>query len=728
MERAPKGKEVGRLDLLYESLTLDRTKREIRLVILSSGPITAPIECQLTIASLRDDYLEYEALSYCWGDLSDPETINLQGQPFKVGKNLYRAFIRLREPDEARTLWIDAVCIDQNNMGERAQQVELMGEIYSRTKNCNIWLGEFFENFLNNSYANEHRILRYTKGFPVEDLAKDERVVFRGDQSDIAIAKDFTDRYCTSFIQSMVKKFTCSKIRYWAYLGAFCWLSSIANNQHLSDFPFNTHLLGKEVIFPSVLEALSNILEAPWWRRIWTVQEAVLPHTTTAILGSISMPFNTVLKACDLIRYHILECCSGWVKKRSIHELCLIQSDAFLRTGYLSEVKKEYLSPGSSRIRGKTYSKLMTLFRSRLATNPSDKVYGLLGLFSDEWKNTDLLKPDYTLSPGKVYARATFRIFQLEKSLDFLFYCDGYSPADFITAESFAKGISSTEDSTLLSLWQAFKTHLKKASLSSAEELSLPSWVPHWTALGGDSVTAMGFNTSYGFYEPPQLLDDIHLSVVSQKMDKIVSIFEDIDGIQMSASLRSICQMINFDRAQELLYPNGSSVEDAFLRTLMEDNWMFTGNVIDSDYSFLTTGKGYQRATEEDVVRMKAMLQGVLSTGLDTEGNDVDAKTWQRIQDKTPEVFKALKRKTFFVTETGYIGFGRGDVQKNDEVHIIVGANYPFVLRQVPAGISGAETTSYKMVGNCYLHGIMYGEAMQSYKQGHGGSRRITLV
>jgi hypothetical protein len=210
-------------------------------------------------------------------------------------------------------------------------------------------------------------------------------------------------------------------------------------------------------------------------------------------------------------------------------------------------------------------------------------------------------------------------------------------------------------------------------------------------------------------------------------MDKIVSISEDIDIFQMSASLRSICQMVNFDRAKELLYPNGSSVEDAFLRTLMEDNWMFTGNVIDSDYSFPTTGKGYHRATEEDVVRMKGMLQGVLSTGLDAESNDVDAKTVQRIQDKTPEVFKALKRKTFFVTETGYIGFGRGDVQKNDEVHIIVGANYPFVLRQVPAEISSAEAARHKMVGNCYLHGIMYGEAMQSYKQG-SGVKRIILV
>jgi hypothetical protein len=447
--------------------------------------------------------------------MSDPETIQLQGRPFNVGRNLYRAFIRLRQPDRARTLWIDAVCINQKDMDERAQQVELMGKVYLRTTNCNIWLGEFFENFLNSRQANE---LRYIKEFPAKNIAKDDCVVFRGNQSDMAIVKDFTDRYCAPLAQLVLQRFTrpFKKARNWPYLGAFCWLSSIANNQHLHDFPFNTHFVGKVVTFPSVLEALGNILGAPWWRRIWTVQEAVLPHTTTVIVGSISMPLETVLKACSLINYHILNCCSDWVKTLSIQESILIGSESFLTTGRVSEVKKEYHSPGSSSIRGRTYSEFVTLFRSRLATDPRDKVYGLLGLFSEDWKNTYLLKPDYSLSPGKVYARATFRIFQLEECMDFLFYCDGNSPADFESSESFAEGLSSTEDNTL-SRWRAWKAHLRNVALSSAKELDLPSWVPHWTASPGGSARAMGFNTSYGFYEPPQLLDDIHLSVVSRK-------------------------------------------------------------------------------------------------------------------------------------------------------------------------------------------------------------------
>jgi hypothetical protein len=60
---------------LYE--TFDRTICEVRLVILSAGPITAPIEFRLTVVSLQDNP-RYEALSYCWGDDSDLESIKLQ--------------------------------------------------------------------------------------------------------------------------------------------------------------------------------------------------------------------------------------------------------------------------------------------------------------------------------------------------------------------------------------------------------------------------------------------------------------------------------------------------------------------------------------------------------------------------------------------------------------------------------------------------------------------------
>ena len=84
----------------------------------------------------------YEALSYTWGTAADfPITINNE-HGFLVTKNLAAALRRLRRGVEPRWLWIDAICIDQNNATERGQQVAIMGEIYKRANVVLIWLGE----------------------------------------------------------------------------------------------------------------------------------------------------------------------------------------------------------------------------------------------------------------------------------------------------------------------------------------------------------------------------------------------------------------------------------------------------------------------------------------------------------------------------------------------------------------------------------------------------------
>ncbi|MCJ1263714.1 hypothetical protein MMC22_003584 [Lobaria immixta] len=85
----------------------------------------------------------YGALSYTWGQTTAniPITINNQ-HDFLVTENLAAALRRLRRTVEPRWLWIDAICIDQNNKAERGQQVAMMGEIYKRANNVLIWLGE----------------------------------------------------------------------------------------------------------------------------------------------------------------------------------------------------------------------------------------------------------------------------------------------------------------------------------------------------------------------------------------------------------------------------------------------------------------------------------------------------------------------------------------------------------------------------------------------------------
>ncbi|KAJ2971434.1 hypothetical protein NUW58_g9422 [Xylaria curta] len=95
--------------------------------------------------SLNDHYGDlispYTALSYVWGEPTEADTILLDGRPFGVTANLGAALRDLRDVDRTHRIWADALCINQNDIPERNQQVLLIGQIYSRANTTTIYLG-----------------------------------------------------------------------------------------------------------------------------------------------------------------------------------------------------------------------------------------------------------------------------------------------------------------------------------------------------------------------------------------------------------------------------------------------------------------------------------------------------------------------------------------------------------------------------------------------------------
>lgn len=76
-----------------------------------------------TIMHIRLDYplVKYEALSYTWGNTKNPKWIqcNAKGRGLLVTDNRAGALRRLRRPNESRRVWIDAICINQEDIHER---------------------------------------------------------------------------------------------------------------------------------------------------------------------------------------------------------------------------------------------------------------------------------------------------------------------------------------------------------------------------------------------------------------------------------------------------------------------------------------------------------------------------------------------------------------------------------------------------------------------------------
>ena len=131
---------------VYSSLT---GSEEIRLFNLLPGPQDAEICCDLIHVFLQDNP-DYEALSYTW-KLDDPIedqslcSITVSGETLEtshVTPNLYRALKRLRHPTEPRALWVDAICINQEETSERSHQVQIMNKIYSKARLVIVWIGE----------------------------------------------------------------------------------------------------------------------------------------------------------------------------------------------------------------------------------------------------------------------------------------------------------------------------------------------------------------------------------------------------------------------------------------------------------------------------------------------------------------------------------------------------------------------------------------------------------
>ncbi|KAH6721127.1 ankyrin repeat-containing domain protein, partial [Leptodontidium sp. MPI-SDFR-AT-0119] len=128
----------------YEYRPLDLGIPAIRLLQLLRGNFTDEIECSLFEGRINqaDGGIPYDALSYVWGSTERAVKITVNSSTLCVTSNLYVALQHLRFQTKDRILWIDAICIDQDNMQERRHQVQQMSYIYKEAKCVIIWLGE----------------------------------------------------------------------------------------------------------------------------------------------------------------------------------------------------------------------------------------------------------------------------------------------------------------------------------------------------------------------------------------------------------------------------------------------------------------------------------------------------------------------------------------------------------------------------------------------------------
>lgn len=212
----------------YQYSPLREDAQEVRLVTLLPGTLSAPIRVDINTTRFTENNIpQLEALSYTWGVLKNPREILVGATgsiALTVTQNLAEALMCLRYEDMSRTLWVDAICVNQQDLVERSQQVKRMADIYSKASRVVVWLGP--------------------------------------ESHDTAIAME-----CLTLIHSKIR---------------VDWVSSrmIPLSDEVEWCDERIHLPFDETQFL----AIYNFLSRPWFERLWIWQEITLASQDSVIL------------------------------------------------------------------------------------------------------------------------------------------------------------------------------------------------------------------------------------------------------------------------------------------------------------------------------------------------------------------------------------------------------------------------------------------------------------
>ncbi|KAF6232635.1 hypothetical protein HO173_009074 [Letharia columbiana] len=233
---------------------LPQPQKDCRILCILPGRASDPVVCTTSVISLAEAAGRYDALSYCWGSKDRTRPIVCDNAPFSVTPNLECALKRLRAPDIARNFWIDQLCIDQDNLREKEQQLGLMAGIYRRSSRLLIWLGDDEDD---SRKANKI----------IDRLLKLDQIAGLG------------NKYSNDDVSQQTR-------------------GSIGLDQlksHGLPGPKDTGWL-----------ELRSLLSRPWFSRIWTVQEAAVATKTDILWGKeYSLSWQGMLSIMVLVREHL---------------------------------------------------------------------------------------------------------------------------------------------------------------------------------------------------------------------------------------------------------------------------------------------------------------------------------------------------------------------------------------------------------------------------------------
>ncbi|KAH6880154.1 heterokaryon incompatibility protein-domain-containing protein [Thelonectria olida] len=587
----------------------------------------------------EEDPIPYSALSYVWGDANDTVQLSCNGKNLKITSSLHKCLRQVSEFNPNKLLWVDQICINQDDLSERSEQVKMMNTIYYKAETVIAWLGP--------ESSSTHKGLnmisrvaavampKLTDMFRVEEYPDDREGLEKHEKISVQESKD----------------------------------------------------LGISFEDEESWAALVDFFDRPWFQRIWIVQEILPARKAIMLCGAHSIDWNEIQAAA---RWHYYKGAKiPWKHEPKVNGINLtvgMNLPWCARSG--SEFLPQLLGQKTRPVYKWPLRRLLEGFRPRMATEPKDKVYALLGIseVGVEYSSDDIdFTVDYTQSVKDVFALAT-RVM-------------------------IARGDVGDDDLDII-----------MAARRRNRQENWPSWVPDWRL-------ETGYGCAWGIGHPlPASWQGRSNRNGRQQMFKTGSDYTlGVEGVILGRAtyvsehehLGPLLMKNGFFQCHEAClntlhsYPTGESVEQAFALTMMTGE--LPKDIVEKNMSVETYSEKHlewvralllPRDTEEQRKARDEVIRRLFQMGF--------------TNDWLESLLKAYCERRFYTTNTGYMGLGNQNMESGDVVAILFGMKVPCVLR--PRG--QISENGYEFIGEAYCHGMMEGEAVKDLEKDEDGRIR----
>jgi hypothetical protein len=744
-----------RRDALYQPLHDGET---IRILELHPGTLNDPLRCDFHYANLRQLHMCYEALSYVWGDPNKQEydyltgvrskiitTIHCNNHIKQINPNLDIALRHIREQSKSVHLWVDALCINQEDDRERGHQVTLMGSVYRNAQRVVIWIGEKSDVHLWDDVTyktlnppTEFEDVRAQRSFGAicDIVNRWQGTDDKTRQASYTLRTQTTlkgdDKYCAfemtpssvtrSRDQDLMRKALEYHYQTRTERKKNRWRSGGMHDEDELPHPDSGIGSSPQAAADSHFwMSVADLFDRSWFWRVWVVQEAVLAKEAVVRWANTEIDWRWVGLASAILRTNHRDICE------SMHIGGVYNAYLMYRISGLSDLPAPELS----------FVELLRLTRQFDVTDPRDRVYGLLGMKTtdnDPGAGAMFLEPDYTITQNELWKRLAWKSIQLTGKLSILSSVQ-YSIGSFESEHALGKRNFDWLD-----------------DVNKSKDL-IPSWIPHWQIVYRTTLTPWDASESFAAarglplqlkeyddsvpkvlevegiqvgtvgYEGVFMWHDVDTSFLVSK--QLGSFFASRSGLQLLSrtfsagrdaygSLTESTERVLSDFAAYVLTlhehwsssnPNRHDSEEDYERDEMSD----------FDHLGLLNNTSYER-------REQKSFGVIFKRHPDLKSN---LQRWAKNGDYNRFCESAVaicERRRLFLTLNGFLGLGPDPVKEGDIVAVLAGGDVPFLLRPLamtnnPVLREDIDDTmikrsEYLLVGECYVEGLMKGEAV----------------